>query len=194
MLAWTDHNLRMRPWINNSSGGWLIGILVVSLVFSVSYGDGGPVAESVAEKTVAQIVQQKCPVIPDNDIDPEIFTEYQGKRVYFCCNFCMATFLKDPEKYLPILGHLGLGEDEGQSQPGSALDHHQHSDGGSPALSLAKAIEPMGVLTLTLLMVTVLLGVFRRKMPKRLLKWHKRCGITTLVVALLHALLVLIAH
>jgi len=37
-------------------------------------------------------------------------------------------------------------------------------------------------------------GIFLRKLPKVLLKWHKRLGIITLIPALIHVILVLIAH
>ena len=44
-------------------------------------------------------VQKKCPVMGD-DIDKNVFTDYKGRRVYFCCTSCKAKFKEDPEKYL----------------------------------------------------------------------------------------------
>jgi YHS domain-containing protein len=43
--------------------------------------------------------QTLCPVM-DNPINKDVFVEYKGKKVYFCCEGCDDTFLKDPEKYL----------------------------------------------------------------------------------------------
>ena len=50
----------------------------------------------------AALVQTTCPVM-GGAIDKAIFTEYQGKKVYFCCRGCDQKFLEDPEKYLAKL-------------------------------------------------------------------------------------------
>jgi YHS domain-containing protein len=54
-----------------------------------------PAAQTAAEQT-------NCPVM-GGPIDKSIFVEYKGKKVYFCCNSCVAQFQKDPEKYLAKL-------------------------------------------------------------------------------------------
>jgi YHS domain-containing protein len=36
-------------------------------------------------------------------INKDIFTEYKGKKVYFCCPGCVDRFKADPEKYLAKL-------------------------------------------------------------------------------------------
>ena len=46
--------------------------------------------------------QTTCPVM-GNPIDKNIFVEYQGKKVYFCCKDCVAKFQAEPEKYLSKL-------------------------------------------------------------------------------------------
>jgi Cu(I)/Ag(I) efflux system membrane fusion protein len=43
-----------------------------------------------------------CPVM-GNPINKDVFVEYKGKKVYFCCDGCDDVFLKEPEKYLPKL-------------------------------------------------------------------------------------------
>jgi YHS domain-containing protein len=55
------------------------------------------------ETTVAAIEQTKCPILPNNPIDKNVFVEYKGKKVYFCCEACKAEFNKDPEKYIKDL-------------------------------------------------------------------------------------------
>jgi Cu(I)/Ag(I) efflux system membrane fusion protein len=55
------------------------------------------------EAVTADNGQKTCPVLKGNPIDPKIFVEYQGKKVYFCCNDCKAAFLKNPEKYVADL-------------------------------------------------------------------------------------------
>jgi YHS domain-containing protein len=39
----------------------------------------------------------------EGPINKDIFTEYKGKKVYFCCPGCKVEFEKEPEKYLPKL-------------------------------------------------------------------------------------------
>ena len=46
--------------------------------------------------------QTTCPVM-GNPIDKNIFVEYQGKKVYFCCKACPDVFKADPAKYLAKL-------------------------------------------------------------------------------------------
>ncbi len=54
------------------------------------------------QAAVAPAEQTTCPVRGD-PIDKSVFTEYQGKKVYFCCNSCIAEFQKDPQKYIARL-------------------------------------------------------------------------------------------
>jgi len=139
---------------------------------------------AVAALEHAQTTNVICPVMTDMKVDPDIFTDYEGKRVYFCCRNCRAAFGKNPKKYLPRLPQFGGTP----TQTG-----REHKDHG-PELTLAGFIKPMGVTTLSLLVLTVAAALLRRKKPKFLLKWHKHLGITTLVLAVIHLILVLIAH
>lgn len=50
----------------------------------------------VLEKT--PITQKNCPVTGE-PIDKTVFTDYKGTRIYFCCQACVDTYLKEPEKY-----------------------------------------------------------------------------------------------
>ena len=58
-----------------------------------------PDAEKVAEAASEQTL---CPVM-DQPINKELFVEYEGKKVYFCCPGCEETFAKAPEKYIEKL-------------------------------------------------------------------------------------------
>jgi YHS domain-containing protein len=46
--------------------------------------------------------QTTCPVM-GGPINKAIFVEYQGKKVYFCCNACPDVFKADPAKYIAKL-------------------------------------------------------------------------------------------
>ena len=61
-------------------------------------------AQKTAETAVAAVTEQTtCPVMEGNPIDKNVFVEYKGKKVYFCCDDCKAVFEKDPEKYISKL-------------------------------------------------------------------------------------------
>ncbi|MDY0109569.1 MAG: hypothetical protein RBT60_06485 [Candidatus Krumholzibacteria bacterium] len=52
-------------------------------------------------QTVAS-VQAVCP-ISGKPVDINVFTEYAGRRVFFCCPDCRPAFAAEPGKYLPNL-------------------------------------------------------------------------------------------
>jgi len=55
-----------------------------------------------AKEAVATTEQTVCPVM-GNPINKDIYVEYQGKKVYFCCPACKPQFEKDPAKYIAKL-------------------------------------------------------------------------------------------
>lgn len=55
--------------------------------------------------------QTTCPVMGAK-IDKNIFADYNGKRVYFCCTGCLAEFKKDPEKYLRKMEAEGVAAEK----------------------------------------------------------------------------------
>jgi YHS domain-containing protein len=60
-------------------------------------------SEATPGQPVAQLAEQTmCPVM-GGAIDKTIFTEYKGKKVYFCCKGCVDTFNANPEKYVAKL-------------------------------------------------------------------------------------------
>ena len=52
------------------------------------------------------IPQKNCPVM-GGEINKELYVDYMGKRIYFCCTGCPETFKKEPEKYLKKLKEMG---------------------------------------------------------------------------------------
>jgi YHS domain-containing protein len=51
--------------------------------------------------------QTTCPVLGGN-INKQVYADYKGKRIYFCCEGCDKEFKKDPEKYLKKLQEEGV--------------------------------------------------------------------------------------
>jgi hypothetical protein len=178
----------------NRSMGWLGAILALCAISSISYADKEHDHGPQQQATKGDIVQENCPVMTENKIDPGIYTEYQGKKVYFCCTFCRAAFQKEPEKYLHNLPQFAQPSSHDNHQEQTIAVSHDHNYEQSSKLPLIKFTKPMGIAAISLLILTGLMGIFRRRKPKLLLKWHKRLGITTLIVAIIHALLVLFTH
>ena len=172
------------------AGYWFKEVLSPAPAFAFAGEEHNHASNSSGE----EVVQKMCPVITENKIAPDIFAEYQGQKIYFCCNFCRAAFQNKPEKYLHNLPQFAQPSSHDNHQEQTIAVSHDYQHEHSPRLPLIKFIKPMGIATLSLLILTFLMGIFRRKKPKLLLKWHKRLGITTLIVAITHALLVLFTH
>jgi YHS domain-containing protein len=51
--------------------------------------------------------QVNCPVM-GVPASKSIYVDYNGKRVYFCCNACVSAFKADPEKYMKKLADEGV--------------------------------------------------------------------------------------
>ncbi len=64
-------------------------------------GHAAMMSES-AKEVVSAIEQTTCPVM-GGAINKAIFTEYKGKKVYFCCSPCKEKFEAEPEKYIAKL-------------------------------------------------------------------------------------------
>ena len=56
-------------------------------------GDAGPPPALLAA------AQTTCPVMEGKRINPKLFVDYQGVRIYVCCNACVKAVRKDPGKY-----------------------------------------------------------------------------------------------
>ncbi|TFG37596.1 MAG: YHS domain-containing protein [Desulfobacterales bacterium] len=58
-----------------------------------------PAVTKVPTTTTAAKIQTICPV-EGGKIDKNVYVDYQGKRVYFCCADCKAKFNADSAKYV----------------------------------------------------------------------------------------------
>lgn len=50
--------------------------------------------------------QTICPVM-GNPINKNLYVDYDGKRVYFCCGPCPSRFMRYPDAYLKRLAGIG---------------------------------------------------------------------------------------
>ena len=83
-----------------------------ALQIQADYSMMNPPEPDESETLNSQGIQTHCPVM-GNPINKDIFVEYKGKKVYFCCDGCDDMFLKDPEKYLDKLPQFKNSEVEG---------------------------------------------------------------------------------
>ncbi len=88
-----------------------VGFLAVAGIYFVYGGSSGCGGSHVysqmlshnGDKTLAASKEQSvCPVM-EMTIDKNVFTEYKGKKVYFCCPACIGKFLAETEKYVEKL-------------------------------------------------------------------------------------------
>lgn len=61
-------------------------------------GDGSP-HEHHEKAAGEETSQDTCPVM-GGVIDPDVFVEHEGHRIYLCCRRCIDKFKADPDKYL----------------------------------------------------------------------------------------------
>jgi len=71
----------------------LAGFALIAFLFA------GASAAVAAPQTI-------CPVM-GNKVNPNIFLDYKGKRIYFCCPPCPSRFKQNPEAYLQRLAQIG---------------------------------------------------------------------------------------
>lgn len=80
----------------------LLGLMIFSGCENKTEPLSPPSPNSVQETPSAAIEQTTCPVM-GGPINKDIFVEYQGKKIYFCCPACKPEFEKSPEKYISKL-------------------------------------------------------------------------------------------
>ena len=82
-------------------------MVILGLVLALCLAGAGYAAEPLAQSRP----QTVCPVL-GGKINKNVYTDYQGKRVYFCCAGCVEPFKKNPEKYLKKMAGQGVTPDK----------------------------------------------------------------------------------
>lgn len=80
----------------------LIGLFVVGGCKKSEPAGPSQTVPKVEAVTPVAIEQTTCPIM-NAAINKDIFVEYKGKKVYFCCPGCEDKFKAEPEKYLAKL-------------------------------------------------------------------------------------------
>ncbi len=62
----------------------------------------GSTKSCCAAKDKLSVEQKTCPIM-GNPVNKDLYAEYKGKKVYFCCAGCKPIFEADPKKYVTKL-------------------------------------------------------------------------------------------
>ncbi len=72
-----------------------------------------------------------CPVLPDEQVDPDIFVSFEGRQVFLCCEGCRRNFLADPASYREGLASVMPVASVDNHDGSGKVDHDHGSDHGS---------------------------------------------------------------
>lgn len=104
-------------------------IFTFMLLASLSLAqDSSPAAAKTKTLVDVPLTNEMCPVLTDERADPNIYVQYNGKRVQFCCTRCRANFLSDPEAYVTNLPQFNSAEVENQESSVPLMDEESHHD------------------------------------------------------------------
>ena len=86
-----------------------VKMMAATMVGVLAIGLGAALAEETNAPAAAKVkAQTTCPVMAGGAINTKIYSDYNGKRIYFCCSMCPKTFAKDPEKYIKKMQDDGV--------------------------------------------------------------------------------------
>ncbi|HUU10254.1 MAG TPA: hypothetical protein VM431_06905 [Phycisphaerae bacterium] len=100
----------------------MLAIVAAGLVLSGCQKEtpeaGPPKAGDAASAPPAEIQQKACPVM-GGAINPAIYVDHEGRRIYFCCQACVAKFKQDPATYIAKVDAelKGAGGGQTDTQP-----------------------------------------------------------------------------
>jgi YHS domain-containing protein len=87
-----------------------MAVVAGAMLLLVAVGTVGAQEAQPADKPAAAQTGKKqtvCPIM-GGPVNSSIYADANGKRVYFCCGGCPATFRKDPAKYIAKLEKDGV--------------------------------------------------------------------------------------
>ena len=84
----------------------LIAILMLAGLVTLGATSCSKQAESCCEITSGK--QTTCPVMKGSKIDPKLYVDVNGKRIYVCCPGCIAPIKADPGKYIAQMEAEGI--------------------------------------------------------------------------------------
>lgn len=102
----------------------LAGTLLVSP--ATAHEEGSPPNDG-------SVTNALCPVTVDEPVDPSIYVQYEGSRIYFCCQRCRKQFLEDPQAYVQNVSVTSVSEGD-----------HAHSIADAEIGTVARLVRFVG--------------------------------------------------
>ena len=62
----------------------------------------------VAAAAVFAAPQTTCPVMKGNKVNPKLYVDAEGYRIYVCCGGCVSAVKADPAKYIKQMQAEGV--------------------------------------------------------------------------------------
>ncbi len=122
---------------------------LTALMLTVAVVLLGGIATTTAKAQAPEQVQLMCPVMTDEEVNPDISSEYKGRAVYFCCQKCRVKFEASPESYASaIVTTSATADSNAQGHDHSGHGHTPGSKQGSTldgVMSAAGRFHPMMV-------------------------------------------------
>ena len=79
--------------------------------------------QAAAEGVLFQNIQKTCPVSGETLEDRTVYSDFEGRRVYFCCQKCRDKFDDSPQEYLKKMDAPSKGDKPATENHGA--DHGQ---------------------------------------------------------------------
>ncbi len=86
--------------------------------------------KAAAAGVLFENIQTTCPVSGEILEQKEVYADYEGRRVYFCCKKCRGTFSEDPQKFLTKMDQAPPAADKEKMDEQMPADHEAHDHSG----------------------------------------------------------------
>jgi YHS domain-containing protein len=80
---------------------------VALLLFALAFLFTLPASAPAADQPPSGKPQTNCPVL-NYPVNKSLYVDYQGKRIYFCCDGCQKDFMKNPDAYIKKMEDQGV--------------------------------------------------------------------------------------
>jgi len=131
--------------IPGKMGGMLGGRVRAGLTF-VLLGVTATVARAGGPTPAPEPINEYCPVMTEELVDPEFTATYRGQAIGFCCEKCVTKFKANPGRYvakIPELQHAIAASADLEAQP-QAHEHKQTAQTQPAGGFLSKLIDWLG--------------------------------------------------
>ena len=82
--------------------------------------------KAAAEGVLFENIQTICPVSGKEIEEKVVYADYEGRRVYFCCEGCPDKFMDNPEKFLKQMDEASADKSDDTMEHGHDHDHGDH--------------------------------------------------------------------